>query len=88
MIDATVTARTRSSRGTPTCCVGIIDTGIDASHPDIAPNFNAALSRNFTSDIPLIDGPCNQEPDHSCNDPADVDEAGHGTHVAGSSAPR
>ena len=30
--------------------VGIIDTGIDASHPDIAPNFNAALSRNFTVD--------------------------------------
>ena len=63
--------------------MGIIDTGIDGSHPDIAPNFDAELSRNFTTDIPLIDGPCNQEPDRSCSDPADVDEDGHGTHVAG-----
>src|SRR5262245_27433570 len=36
--------------------VGIIDTGVDASHPDIAPNFSAELSRNFTMDIPAIDG--------------------------------
>jgi subtilisin family serine protease len=63
--------------------VGIIDTGIDGSHPDIAPNFNGRLSRNFTTDIPLIDGPCEEEADQSCNDPADVDEDGHGTHVAG-----
>jgi subtilisin family serine protease len=63
--------------------VGIIDTGIDASHPDLAPNFDAALSRNFTTDIPLIDGPCEVEPDQSCTDPANIDEGGHGTHVAG-----
>jgi len=63
--------------------VGIIDTGIDASHPDLAPNFDAALSRNFTTDIPDIDGPCEAEPDHSCSDPSNVDEGGHGTHVAG-----
>ncbi len=68
--------------------VGIIDTGVDGSHPDIAPNFNLALSRNFTVDIPVdangdsIDGPCEDEPDQSCNDAADVDEDGHGTHVA------
>ena len=68
--------------------VGIIDTGVDGSHPDIAPNFDAALSRNFTVDVPydadgnVIDGPCEEEPDQSCNDPADVDEDGHGTHVA------
>ena len=30
--------------------VGIIDTGIDASHPDIAPNLDHRLSRNFTTD--------------------------------------
>jgi subtilisin family serine protease len=66
--------------------VGIIDTGIDGSHPDIAPNFDAALSRNFTVDIPLIDGPCEEEADQSCNDAADVDEDGHGTHVAGTVA--
>ncbi len=66
--------------------VGIMDTGVDASHPDIAPNFNAALSRNFTVDDPIIDGPCADDPDGSCTDPADVDENGHGTHVAGTIA--
>ncbi len=60
--------------------VGVIDTGVDASHPDIAPNFNAALSRNFTMDIPEIDGPCEVA---TCIDPANVDDGGHGTHVAG-----
>jgi len=29
-----------------------------------------------------IDGPCEEEPDQSCTDPANVDEDGHGTHVA------
>ncbi|MEV4421051.1 S8 family serine peptidase [Patulibacter sp. NPDC049589] len=66
--------------------VGIIDTGVDGSHPDIAPNFDRALSRNFTTDDPLIDGPCAEDPDGSCSDPADVDEDGHGTHVAGTIA--
>ncbi|CAM4004093.1 S8 family serine peptidase [Kibdelosporangium persicum] len=66
--------------------VGIIDTGVDASHPDIAPNFDRKLSRNFTKDIPFdelgneIDGPCEYR---GCVDPADVDHGGHGTHVAG-----
>ena len=60
--------------------VGIIDTGIDASHPDIAPNFDARRSRNFTMDIPSADGPCEVP---TCIDPANVDDGGHGTHVAG-----
>ena len=38
--------------------VGIIDTGIDGNHPDIAPNFSNLMSRNFTTDMPDIDGPC------------------------------
>ncbi len=62
--------------------VGIMDTGVDASHPDIAPHFDHALSRNFTVDDPVIDGPCADDPDGSCTDPDDVDEDGHGTHVA------
>ncbi|MBT2497547.1 S8 family serine peptidase [Agromyces sp. ISL-38] len=68
--------------------VGILDTGVDGSHPDIAPNFDAELSRNFTVDVEVdangdpIDGPCADEPDQSCEDAADVDENGHGTHVA------
>jgi len=60
--------------------VGILDTGIDASNPDIAPNFSWALSRNFAPDIPLVDGPCEVP---SCLDPVGTDDGGHGTHVAG-----
>jgi subtilisin family serine protease len=63
--------------------VGIIDTGIDASHPDLAPNFDSRRSRNFTMDIPAIDGPCEVS---TCIDPANVDDGGHGTHVAGTVA--
>jgi subtilisin family serine protease len=63
--------------------VGVIDTGIDGSHPDIAPNFSNALSRNFTTDMPEIDGPCEFA---GCVDPPNVDHDGHGTHVAGTIA--
>jgi subtilisin family serine protease len=82
MIHATTDGSYKKERGSRKTLVGIIDTGIDGNHPDIAPNFNRQLSRNFTTDIPLIDGPCADEPDHSCNDPNDVDENSHGTHVA------
>ncbi|MEK8109076.1 S8 family serine peptidase [Micromonospora sp. M12] len=37
--------------------VGVLDTGIDASNPDIAPNFNWSLSRNFAPDLTDVDGP-------------------------------
>jgi subtilisin family serine protease len=83
MIDATPSGSYAVQRGNRGVLVGIIDTGIDGSHPDIAPNFNRSLSRNFTTDIPLVDGPCEEEPDRSCSDPPDVDENSHGTHVAG-----
>jgi len=86
MMDATVDGSYEAQPGDPRTLVGIIDTGIDASHPDLNDNVNTALSRNFTTDIPLIDGPCEEEPDQSCSDPATVDEGGHGTHVAGSVA--
>jgi subtilisin family serine protease len=61
--------------------VGIMDTGVDASHPDIAPNFDHRLSRNFTTDAEDPAGAQCQYGD--CVDPADVDDDGHGTHVAG-----
>jgi subtilisin family serine protease len=83
MINATPSGSYRINQGRRSVMVGIMDTGIDGSHPDIRANFNRRLSRNFTTDIPLIDGPCEDEPDRSCHDPADVDEGGHGTHVAG-----
>lgn len=63
--------------------VGILDTGVDGSHLDLAPNFNSELSRNFTTDIVGVDGPCEYA---SCEDPGDVDDNGHGTHVAGTIA--
>jgi subtilisin family serine protease len=80
---ATVTGSYREQQGAKDVRVGIIDTGVDGSHPDIAPNFDRELSRNFTVDDPVIDGACDTDPDGSCTDPADVDEDGHGTHVAG-----
>jgi subtilisin family serine protease len=86
MIHATPAGSYGVTQGDPRVLVGVLDTGIDGSHPDIAPNFNAALSRNFTVDDPLIDGSCASDPDGSCNDPANVDEDGHGTHVAGTIA--
>jgi lantibiotic leader peptide-processing serine protease len=86
MMDATTEGSYASQPGDPRTLVGIIDTGIDASHPDLNDNVDVALSRNFTTDIPLIDGACEEEPDQSCSDPATVDEGGHGTHVAGSVA--
>jgi lantibiotic leader peptide-processing serine protease len=80
MIDATPSGSYRVNQGRRGVMVGIIDTGIDGNHPDIRPNFNRRLSRNFTTDIPLVDGPCEHP---SCVDPADEDDNGHGTHVAG-----
>jgi lantibiotic leader peptide-processing serine protease len=82
MIHATVEGSYRKEQGSKKVRVGIIDTGVDGNHPDIKPNFDRKLSRNFTTDIPLIDGPCGVEPDHSCSDSNDVDENSHGTHVA------
>lgn len=86
MIDATEEGSYDEQRGSRRVIVASVDTGVDGSHPDLRSNFNASLSRNFTVDIPLVDGPCEEEPDQSCNDPADVDENGHGTHTAGTMA--
>ncbi|MFG1701937.1 S8 family serine peptidase [Nonomuraea sp. M3C6] len=71
--------------GTKQVLVGVIDTGVDGKHPDIAPNFNRQLSRNFVTDKPndeygeKLDGPCEVA---GCKDPVDEDDDGHGTHVA------
>jgi lantibiotic leader peptide-processing serine protease len=52
--------------------VAVLDSGIDADHPDIAPNLNAALSKSF---VPGEDW--NVQPGYFFN---------HGTHVAGTIA--
>jgi lantibiotic leader peptide-processing serine protease len=85
MIGATPSGAHRTATGEGVD-VGIIDTGVEGTHPDIAPNFDESRSRNFTMDIPEIDGACEVS---TCIDPAGADDNGHGTHVAGEvAAPR
>ncbi|WP_366181122.1 S8 family serine peptidase [Actinomyces timonensis] len=55
--------------------VGIIDTGVDATHPELSAAYNTEDSRSF-----LPDQACSMDPD--CADPG-VDPLGHGTGVAG-----
>jgi subtilisin family serine protease len=56
--------------------VAVIDTGFDLTHPDLAPNVNLALSRNFVpgETLQYVPPP----------NPADV--FSHGTHTAGTVA--
>jgi lantibiotic leader peptide-processing serine protease len=60
--------------GSPAVLVGDIDTGIDAAHPDLAPNIDAADSVNCLSGAP-VPGVA-----------AANDVNGHGTHTAGTIA--
>jgi len=83
LIGATPSGSYARQQGSHGVRVGIIDTGVDGNHPDIAPNFDRGLSRNFTVDNSqpgIDDGPCEHP---SCIDPVDEDDDGHGTHVAG-----
>ncbi|MFD0685929.1 S8 family peptidase [Actinomadura fibrosa] len=84
-IHATTTGSYKTEPGDKRVLVGVLDTGVDGNHPDVKPNFNKKLSRNFTTDIPTdadgneLDGPCEFK---SCVDPVDWDDNDHGTHVA------
>jgi subtilisin family serine protease len=62
--------------------VGIIDSGVDVTHPDIAPNLDLALSCSFIySSTPTADP--SEVANGDCSNKAAVqDLAGHGTHVA------
>jgi subtilisin family serine protease len=80
MMGATVNGSYAREPGKRGVLVGILDTGVDGTHPDLAPNFDRGLSRNFVTDMPDIDGACEHP---SCVDPVDEDDDGHGTHVAG-----
>jgi subtilisin family serine protease len=81
LIGATPTGSYAHDQGSRAVRVGVMDTGVDGDHPDIAPNFDRFLSRNFTVDNPpgIDDGPCEHP---NCIDPNDEDDDGHGTHVA------
>jgi lantibiotic leader peptide-processing serine protease len=57
--------------GSPAVLVGHIDTGIDFTHPDLAPNLDLANS------VSCVSGAPNQDP------AAWDDDSGHGTHTAG-----
>jgi lantibiotic leader peptide-processing serine protease len=82
LIGATPSGSYARQQGSHAVRVGVMDTGVDGNHPDIAPNFDRVLSRNFTVDNPpgIDDGPCEHT---GCVDPNDEDDDGHGTHVAG-----
>jgi subtilisin family serine protease len=62
------------TRGSHKVLVGIIDTGIDYTHPNLAPNLD------FDNSVSCIGGAPNQSPS------AWNDDNGHGTHVAGTVA--
>jgi subtilisin family serine protease len=57
-------------RGSPTVIVAVVDTGVDANHPDLAGALLPGAA--FVS-----------SPDPSCAPGSQVDDNGHGTHVAG-----
>ena len=56
--------------GSNSVLVGVIDTGIDAAHPEFSGRINTSLGRNFINEI------------GGTTDP-NKDSNGHGTHVAG-----
>lgn len=56
--------------------VGVLDTGIDASHPDLADVVNTSASRNFLDAHDI-------EVELPYSNPEIQDPVGHGTHVAG-----
>jgi subtilisin family serine protease len=65
--------------------VGIIDTGLDLTHPDIAPNLDLAKSCSFIRPGTPTSVP--QEQATSCDQKSAVqDYNGHGTHVGGTVA--
>lgn len=63
--------------GSPDVTVGVIDTGVDDTHPDLAPNFSKGQSANCVGGVAdTTDGAWRPYPNGS----------DHGTHVAGTIA--
>ena len=62
--------------------VGVIDSGVQFDHPDIAPNLDVALSCSFIFDTTPTADPSEIANGDCTNKTAVEDLAGHGTHVA------
>ena len=64
MIHATADGSYKKEKGSKRVLVGILDTGVDGNHPDIAPNFDKSAEPELHDRHPgLVDGPCADEPD-------------------------
>jgi lantibiotic leader peptide-processing serine protease len=67
--------------------IGIIDTGVDFTHPDIAPNLDLGLSCSFITPTNPAAIPEDIDPTGAClTKSATQDFFGHGPHVAGIAA--
>ena len=62
--------------------VGVIDSGVDLDHPDIAPNLSIDLSCSFIFDDDPVADPIEMANGDCTNKDAVNDLHGHGTHVA------
>jgi subtilisin family serine protease len=86
IINASPTGSYAANRGDG-ATIGIIDTGVDLTHPDVAPNLNVALSCSFIRPSTPTSLPQEWETTSNCSTKSAVqDYAGHGTHVAGEAA--